>query len=156
MLGRKYTIHLAPTAFTVAADLVEIDPATDKPVIVLGWRVYQTTDFGDAQDEVLGYAWVRGNTTSGSGGSSATPAKSMTGDAACSATVEVANTTQASVGTAVTVWSGGFNVRGGDVQVLTPEQWFAVTGSDLLCLRLLGAPADSLTVGCSVDILEIG
>lgn len=157
MLGRKYTIHLAPTAITVAADLVEIDPATDKPIIVLGWRLYQTSDFGDAQDEVIGYAWVRGNTTSGSGGNTGvTPSKALTGDAACGATVETANTTQASVGTPVTVWSGPFNVRAGDVQVLTPDQWFGVTGSDLLCLRLLGAPADSLTIGCSVDILEIG
>lgn len=156
MLGRKYTIHLAPTAITVAADLVEIDPATDKPVIILGWRLYQTSDVGDAAEEILGYAWVRGNATSGSGGSAATPAKALTGDAAASATCEVANTTQASAGTAVTVWSGPFNVRAGDIQVLTPDQWFATTGSDLLCLRLLGAPADSLTIGGSVDILEIG
>jgi hypothetical protein len=152
-----YTIHLAPTAITVAADLVEIDPATDKPIVVHGWRIYQTSDTGDAQEEIIPYAWVRGNTTSGSGGNtSVTPATKIKSDAACGAAIETANTTQASAGTGVTVYSDGWNVRAPEKIVLTPEQRFMVTGADLLCLRLGATPADSLTIGCSVDIEELG
>lgn len=157
-MGRVYTIHLAPTAITVAADLVEITPADDKPVLIHGFRVYQTTDFGDAQDEVLALAWVRGNTTSGSGGNtSVASTPKVPSDAAAGATVETANTTAASAGTAVTCYSTGWNVRAPLEVVFTPEQRIMATqGQTLLVLRMLGAPADSLTIGCSVDYEELG
>ena len=156
-MGRLYTIHLAPTAITVAADLVEITPADDIPVLIHGFRVYQTTDTGDAAEEIIGLAWVRGNATSGSGGNTAvasTPKNHR--DAAASATVETANTTAASTGTAVTAYSTGWNVRAPLEVVFTPEQRIrADQGNTLLVLRMLAAPADSLTIGCSVDYEEL-
>lgn len=156
-MGRVYTITLAPTAITVAADLVEITPADDIPVVIHGFRVWQTTDTGDAAEEVIGLSWVRGNTTSGSGGNAgvaSTPKNPR--DAAASATVETANTTAASAGTAVTCYSTGWNVRAPLEVVFTPEQRIrADQGNTLLVLRMLAAPADSLTIGCSVDYEEI-
>lgn len=156
-MGRLYTIHLAPTAITVAADLIEITPADDIPVLVHGFRVYQTTDTGDAAEEIIGLAIVRGNATSGSGGNTsvaATPKNHR--DAAASMTVETANTTAASTGTAVTCYSTGWNVRAPLEVVFTPEQRIrADQGNTLLVLRMLAAPADSLTIGCSMDLEEI-
>jgi hypothetical protein len=38
--------------------------------------------------------------------------------------------------------------------VFTPEQRIRTGGTALLCLRLLAAPADSTTIGCSVDVEE--
>lgn len=156
-MGRVYTITLAATAFTVAADLVEITPADDIPVLIHGFRVWQTTDLGDAQEEIIGLSWVRGNTTSGSGGNTSVASVPKNHrDSAASATVETANTTAASAGTAVTVYSTGWNVRAPLEVIFTPEQRVrADQGNTLLVLRMLAAPADSLTVGCSIDVEEI-
>jgi hypothetical protein len=156
-MGRIYTVHLAPTAITVAADLIELAPADDKPIAIHGFRVYQITDVGDAAEEIIGLAWVRGNATGGSGGNTSvavTPKNPS--DAAAGMAVETANTTAASAGTPLTVYSTGWNVRGPLEVTFTPEQrvW-ANQGNTLLVLRMLAAPADSLTIGCSADIEEI-
>ena len=68
-MGRRYYVDLPPTAITVAADLFELTPADDKPIRVLALNLHQTSDAGDAQDEIISVVWVRGNATSGSGGS---------------------------------------------------------------------------------------
>src|SRR5688572_22328245 len=73
-MGRMYCINLTATAFTVAADLVEITPADDKPVIIHGFRVWQTTELGDTAEEVIPIGWVRGNATSGSVGNTSVAA----------------------------------------------------------------------------------
>lgn len=156
-MGRVYTVHLAPAAATVALDLVELTPADDIPILIHGFRVYQTSDFGDAQDEVIGLAWVRGNTAAGSGGNASvarTPKDHRA--AAASFTAATGNTTAASSGTAVTCYSTGWNVRAPLEVVFTPEQRIrADQGQTILALRMLGAPADALTIGCSVDVEEI-
>lgn len=155
-MGRVYTVHLAPTAITVAADLVEIQAADDKPIIIHGFRVWQTTDLGDAAEEIIGLAWVRGNTTTGSGGNASVASTPKNpSDASSGAAVETANTTQASAGTAATCYSTGWNVRAPLEVVFTPEQRIVATQASLLCLRLLAAPADSLTIGASVDYEEL-
>lgn len=154
-MGRMYTVHLAPTAITAAADLMELTPADDKPICIHAFRVYQTTDLGDAAEEILGLAWVRGNTTTGSGGNASvavTPKNPA--DAAAGVAAETANTTAASSGTAVTVYSTGWNVRAPLEVVFTPEQRIYCTQATLLVLRMLAAPADSLTIGCSIDLEE--
>lgn len=152
-----YVVHLAPAAATVALDLVDLTPADDIPILIHGFRVYQTSDFGDAQDEVIGLAWVRGNTAAGSGGNAgAAVSPKNHRDAAASVTARTGDTTAASSGTAVTVYSTGWNVRAPLEVVFTPEQRIrADQGNTILSLRMLGAPADSLTIGCSVDVEEI-
>lgn len=156
-MGRMYTVHLAPTAITVAADLVELTPADDKPICIHGFRVYQTTDLGDAAEEIIGLAWVRGNATTGSGGNASvavSPKNAIDTAAGCGA--ETANTTAASAGTAVTLYSTGWNVRAPLEVVFTPEQRiYCSQAQTLLVLRMLAAPADSLTIGCSVDLEEV-
>jgi hypothetical protein len=156
-MGREYTINLSPTAFTVAADLVEITPADDLPVLIHGFRVWQTTELQDAAEEIIGLAWVRGHTSSGSGGNTSVASVPKDHrDAAASATVETANTTPASSGTSVTCYSTGWNVRAPLEVVFTPEQRIrADQGNTTLVLRLMAAPADSTTIGCSVDYEEL-
>jgi hypothetical protein len=150
-----YTIHLAPTAITVAADLVEITPADDIPVLIHGFRVWQTTDVGDAAEEIITLSWVRGHTTSGNG-SAATPVPKNHRDVAASMTAETAATTAASVGTTTTPYATGWNIRGPLEVVFAPEQRIrADQGNTTIVLRMGAAPADSLTIGCSVDVEEI-
>lgn len=156
-MGRKYWVDLVPTAVTVAADLLEITPADDKPVRILSVNLHQTSDFGDAQDEVISVVWVRGNTTSGSGGSTPTPRPCNPNDTAAGFTCEAFNTTAASSGTGVFGPRHGFSVRGGLERPYTPDEVFeASQGNTLLCLRMAAAPADSLTIGGSVLIEELG
>ena len=155
-MPRLYTTNLAPTAITVAADLVEFTPADDIPILIHGFRVWQTTDTGDAQEEIITLSWVRGNATSGSGGNTSVASVPKNNrDAAAGVTIETANTTAASTGTAVTVYSTGWNVRAPLEVVFTPEQRIrADQGNTLLVLRMGAAPADSLTIGVSVDFEE--
>ena len=157
MAGRVYTINLTPAAATVALDLVEITVADDQPVLIHGFRVWQTSDVGDAQEEIITLSWVRGNTTSGSGGNTsvaATPKDHRM--SAASMTVETGNTTAASAGTAVTPYSTGWNVRAPLEVTYTPEQRIrADQGNTLLVLRMGAAPVDSLTIGCSIDVEEL-
>lgn len=156
-MGRVYCINLTPTAATAALDLIEITVADDKPVLVHGFRVWQTTDLGDAQEEVITIQWVRGNTTSGSGGNTSVAATPKhRNDAAAGFTVETANTTQATSGTVVTLYSTGWNIRAPLEVTFTPEQRFDATqGDTLLCLRMGAAAADSITIGCSADVEEV-
>lgn len=150
-----YSIVIPATAISAAVDLLELLSADDKPIELCGIEIAQTSDVGDAQDEVCRISVVRGNTTSGSGGSSATPAPLDPSDGAASFSAEIANTTAASAGTAVTLMEIGWNVRAG-YSMYWPEGFRPKTtqGAGLLCLRQ-AAPADSLTTDMTVWVREI-
>lgn len=155
-MSRCYTVNLTPTALTVAADLVALVAADDIPIKIRAIRVWQTTDVGDAQDEVLTLNLVRGNTTAGSGGAAGTMVIKDSHDATASLTSRVGDTTAASSGTPVTVYSTGWNVRA-PFEYIFPENEMPRTdqGVGFLVLRLGAAPADSLTIGASVDVWEV-
>lgn len=157
-MTRCYTVTLAPTAIAVATtDLIELTAADDIPIGIRAIRFFQLSDFGDAQDEVVRFAVVRGNTTPGSGGNAGVAAvRKKPRDAAAGFTAATANTTAASAGTPVTVYSNGFNVRQG-LDVIIPENDMPQTdqGSGLLAIRFTAAPADSLTVGVEIDVWEL-
>jgi hypothetical protein len=155
-MGRKYTVNLSPTAFTVATDLAELTPADDIPIAILGFRVWQTTELGDAAEEEITLSWIRGHTTSGTGGSAATPVLKDHRDAAAAVTAEVGNTSAASAGTTTVAYSTGWNVRAPLEVTFTPEQQIrSDQGNTTLVLRMGAAPADSTTIGCSVDVEEL-
>lgn len=156
-MGRKYYVDLPPTAITVAADLFELTPADDKPIRVLSLNLHQTSDFGDAQDEIISVVWVRGHTVSGSGGSAPTPRPVNPSDAAAGFTAEAANTTAANTGTTVNLARHGFNVRGGLERPYTPDEApEASQANTTLILRMAAAPADSLTIGGCILVEEMG
>jgi hypothetical protein len=154
---RCYTVNLTPTAIAVATtDLIAVLAATDFPIKVRAIRIWQTSDFGDAQDEVVTINLVRGNTTVGSGGPGAfTPIRKVRTDAAASFTARTADTTAASAGTPETPYSTGWNVRN-PLEVIFPDEMMVGThGNQFLVLRFGAAPVDSLTIGCSIDVWEM-
>lgn len=155
--GRIYYVDLIATAVTVAVDVIEITVADDKPIEILGFEILQTTDLGDAQEEIIGLEWVRGNTASGSGGSTPTPRPKNPSDAAAAFTCETFNTTQASAGTGIILPHHGWNIRI-PTQVIYPPEIApeASQGNTLLCLRMMAAPADSITVSGYVAVRELG
>ncbi len=156
--GRPYVVTWdAATAVTTAIDIFEILPGDDKPVFLDELTIWQTTDFGDAQDEVLQIQIINGYTTSGSGGASATVGRQNPGDAAASFTAECRNTTVATTGTAYIVHADGWNVRSPYIWT-PPDTRFVPYGTQPapLYVRLPVAPADSLTMNAAIKVREIG
>jgi hypothetical protein len=157
MTGRIYTVEFEGTAVTTAVDVWELDAAAEKPCEVLGWDLWASSEVGDAAEEILRYRWVRGNTTSGTGGAATTPRPCNPSDAAAGFVAEANNTTAASAGTAVNLGSHGLNVRQGSAPIWLPEGCeIGFSGTGLLVLRLLAAPADSVTMGGTVWVREAG
>ncbi len=155
-MGRRYWVDLPPTAVTTyGTDLLELKAAAGKPIKIISVNLHQTTDFGDAQDELLSVKWQRGNTSSGSSGTAITPRPNLEGDPAASFTAEAFNTTPASGGTAVTLPRHGWNVRAPLERPYTPEEQFQASEANYLCLRLESSPADSITIGGSVCVEEL-
>lgn len=155
-MPRCYTVNFTPTSETVAVDLVALVSADDIPIKIRAIRVWQTSDVGDAQDEILTINVVRGNTSAGTGGAAGTQVPKNPKDVAASFTSRVGDTTAASAGTAVTAYSTGWNVRA-PFEMVFPEDQMVGTdqGTGFLVVRLGGAPADAITIGCSVDVWEL-
>lgn len=154
--GRIYAVSFSAVAVTAAQDLFEITPADDKPVEIVGIELGQSSDAGDAQDELLQISIIRGFTASGSGGSSPTPQPMKATQSAAGFTAEVNNTTVANTGTAATLQTTCWNVRAGYIN------WFpegcepgAGQGNTTIVVRQT-APADSLTMSGTLYVRELG
>lgn len=144
---RMYVAEFENVGVTASQDFFEIGPAANRPVYLHEMGLFQSSDVGDAAEELLRVKVIRGHTTSGAGGTTSTPAPMDANDAASGVTsVEVNNTTVASAGTAVDLWAGTFNVRVGLEKIWTPETRPRVQNALLLVVRLMAAPADSLTM----------
>jgi hypothetical protein len=156
-MGRMYTVEFEGVAVTTAVDLFELTPADDKPIKVVGLFVGQASDFGDAQAEILRYRVIRGHTTSGSGGAAPTPRPMDRSAAAAGFTAETCNTTAASAGSPVNLHSAVFNIATGEALWL-PEgcEWQASQADTTLVVRLMAAPADSLTMSGTMYVSELG
>lgn len=156
-MARRYRVRLPATAFTVAVDLFELTPADDKPIRVIETHLFQTTELGDAAEEQIGLDWVRGHTTSGSGGSAATPQPVNPNDTAAGCTAEVGNTTAATLGTTTTHGAPGWNVRIPYADIRPNGRGVEATQANTtLVLRMAAAPADSITIGGHVIVEEEG
>lgn len=155
MTGRVYAVTFSAVAVSAAQDLFEITPADDKPVEIVGIELGQSSDAGDAADELLQISIIRGHTTSGSGGSAPTPAPLNPNDTAAGFTAEVNNTTVASTGTTTTLQTGCWNVRAGYIN------WFpegmrptASQGNTTIVVRQT-APADAITMSGTLYVREL-
>ena len=152
-MGRMYSVVFEEVAVTVVQDLFEINAPADSIVILHSLEIAQSSDAGDSEDEQLSLLIHRGS-TSGTGGSTPTPAPMNLGDAAFGGTTEVNNTTQSTEGTFL--HASAFNVRAGYFKEWTPETRIVISPSDRLIIELQTAPADSLTMSGTVYIEEIG
>jgi hypothetical protein len=154
-MGRQYSVIFSAVAVTAAQDLFEITPADDKPVRIRGLFIGQSTDAGDAQDEMLQVSIIRGFTATGSGGSAPTPAPLSSIDAAAGFTAEVNNTTVANTGTSVTLHTDTFNVRAGYAMWFPPDTCPAASQANTTIVVRITAPADSLTMSGTLYVEEL-
>jgi hypothetical protein len=160
MIGRVYTVNFENVSVSAAQDFFEISPGDDKPVELVGLFLSQAgnSDVGDAAEECLRWSIVRGHATSGSGGTAPTARPVKVQDAAAGFAAEVNNTTIASAGTGVTLHADSFNVRVG-TQVWFPpgsEPDCSQGSGVIIVVRLLGAPADAITLSGTLYVREFG
>lgn len=156
-MGRIYAVTFEGVAVTAQVDFFEVAPADDKPVALIGIMLSQSSDLGDAAEEILRIKVIRGHSTSGSGGTSATPRPvSSTADTAAGATAKTNNTTIASAGTGVDLFAHAFNIRAGLEHYFPPEcRPSAGQGDGTIVVRLMAAPADSLTMSGTLFFEEL-
>jgi hypothetical protein len=157
MAYRVYTVEAEGVAVTAAVDVVELTPGDDKPVQVFGLFMGQSSDVGDAAEEILRYRVIRGHTTGGSGGAAPTPRPLDRSGPAAGFAAETNNTTVASLGTTHNLHSDTFNIRVGE-KFWWPEgsEPEASQGDTTLLVRLMAAPIDSLTMSTTAYVREQG
>jgi hypothetical protein len=152
---RSYTVEFENVAVTAGQDFFSLDAATDKPIELVAFELSQNTEVGDAAEEQLRVRVIRGHTTVGSGGTAPTPQPTSPGDTAAGFTARVNDTTIASAGTAVNLHSAAFNVRVGYPWGPVPfGMGYWTSGTSLLVVRLLAAPADSVSMSGSATVIE--
>jgi len=156
MAARIYTVPIAPAAQTAAQDFWAIVSATGKVTRLAGMHLFQTTDLGDANEEVLRIRIRAGQTTVGSGGTAPTPIPQNVTDAAAGFTARINDTTQATAGTIVVHAELGWNIRTAPDFWLPPQYTFEFTGGRRWTIEFPAAPADSITVGGTLWIEETG
>lgn len=157
-MNRMYTVQFDNVSISAAQDLFEITPADDKPIWIAGLFISNVgiaADAGDAQEELLRLAIIRGFTTSGSGGSAPTPVPCNATDGAASFTAEVNNTTLANTGTTTQPHSDGWNVRVPYGNWWIPEAWIQATQANTtIVVRLVSAPTDAILVSGTLYVCE--
>lgn len=161
-MGRMYQAQFngVTWAATTALDFFEVLAATGKPVLVHGYRLFQTSDLGDAAEEILRIEEVRGfsTVTSGSGGSTPTIYAVQRNDAAAGVVVEANNTTRLAVGTGTLQNMGqiGWNIRIPLEVIYTPEMRPLILPGEYWSLGMTNAgPTDALTGSGMIWLEEI-
>jgi hypothetical protein len=142
---RMYGAAFDAVAITAVQDLFELLAPTNTVVRLHMLDLFQTTDLGDAQEEVLRIRIRQGQTVTGSGGSTGTAVPNDFDDAASGSTVKFNNTTQANTGTIVIDELFGWNIRAPLQRIWTPECRPIIRGGRRCTIELVGAPADSIT-----------
>jgi hypothetical protein len=155
--GRIYRIPLVRTAVSAAVDFADILTAAGHVLWVHEIELNQSTEVGDAQEEMLQIAWRVGNTTAGTGGNSGVTAHpQMVGDSASGLTIGTFRTTKATAGTAISnpIWD--WPVRTRFEKIFTPEIQLFLPPGTRGCLELVTAPADVMTIGGTITVEIMG
>jgi len=158
-MGQMYDAIFPSIAVTALQDFFEILAPADAVIIVHGWEIFQTSDVGDAEEEILELETVRGlGATTGSGGATIIPQPNMRGYAVSGTTTKRNNTTRltAGGGSLEILEKFGWNIRIPLEKIYTPESRPVVSASDFWTLALPSAPNDELSVIGKVTFEEIG
>jgi hypothetical protein len=148
-----YAASFSNVSVTAQQDFFEITAPTTGIVIIHRCIISQTSDVGDAAEEGLLILLKRGQTTSGSGGTTVTPAAGgameNAGPAyptASGGVVEANNTTKASAGTITTLHAEAWNVRSVFDFLPVPEMRPVLSPGQRATFELATTPADALSV----------
>lgn len=144
-----YTASQDAQAISTAVDLFHITIADDKPFYLWGLDICNTSDLGDANEEVLKLGFYSGVTGGGSG-SALTEVALSDYNSMSAGTAIVGQGTASTGGTLRKVFY--WNVRqAGPIFIATPETRIRVgQASSASAIRFLGAPGDSITVSAEI------
>lgn len=148
-----FTASQDAQAVSTAVDLFHITIADDKPFYLWALELAQTTDLGDASEEVLRLGFYSGVTGGGSGSALTEVALSDAHGASISTAV-VGQGTASTSGTLRKVFY--WNIRqAGPVWIATPETAIRIgQGGSASAIRLLAAPTDSITLSAEITFAE--
>jgi hypothetical protein len=139
-----YTVCDDADGVTAATDVVQGTVAAEKPVYLHLLEIMQTTDLGDAAEEVIRIGVYRAVTAGSGGGTPAETGFISADDPAATASLLSWNTTASTGGTLLYII--GWNIRIPTPWVPVPELRPKVAADeDPYAFRLMGAPTDSLT-----------
>jgi len=144
-----YAANFDASAFTTATDIFEFTVTADRPVVIYGMSLLQTTDLGDAAEEVLRIGLYRDVTAGATGTALTEYVYTNTAAGATPTLAVVANRgTASTVGTLIDVI--GWNIRIPLLWVPIPEMRPKFTAlaaeGPVSSFRLIAAPTDSITV----------
>ena len=153
-----YSAPMDALAFTLATDVFEITPAADRPIMVYGFSLGQTTDLGDASEEVLRIGLYR-DVTAGSTGTTLTEVK-YSNDAAMgtvSAAVVSNRGTPSSGGTLIDIipWNIRIPLYWFPIPEMRPKFSNLAAEGPVSSFRLMSAPGDSITCSGAIYWTEI-
>jgi hypothetical protein len=149
-----YTGVFGPATVTASVDLFEITSPADAITIVHGLELSQSSEIGDAQEEMLTLSFRRGNTTAGTGATVATnPIE--TGSSAYGGVVR-ANGGKATAGTPQVIRVDNWNVRMPYLWLPTPEMRPILGPNVRLAVELVSTPADAITMWGTLWFEELG
>jgi hypothetical protein len=154
---RTYSVPFAnKVAETEIVDWVELIPADDKALEVIGLFIGQTSDVKDEQSEIIPFKVSRGWTTSGSGGTAITPVPLDNIDTAAGFAAEGMNTTLAKEGAEQIIHVDSFNIMVGE-KLWLPEGagWHCSQTQTRLTIRPLTKPVDELVITGTLYVREL-
>jgi len=151
--GFEYTASQDAQAVSTAVDLFFMTVGAEVPIKILWLELGQTTDLGDAAEEVLRIGVYRGVT---GGGSGAALTEVGVHDRAPTAATAVVGQGTASTGGNL-IHTIEWNIRqAGPIWVPTPDLQPRISAAnDPIAFRLLAAPTDSITLGGTVAWREL-
>ena len=158
-----YTVSFFEQTIAAASgdyDFFEIDPATDKPVEIVGVFIGNKSEVGDAQEEMVSYSltYFSGGTFTTGNGTATTPARTDPSDGAAAVTAKTVSATVAtSTGTTTHLHQDTFNIRTG------LQLWFPVdarhkcdgAANSAMVLRLRTALVDDAVVSGTLYVREL-
>ncbi len=141
------------------ADLLEASPADDKPIVLLGMRLSQTSEVGDTAEEGLRITIQRFAATLSSGnGTSVTPVPNDSADAAAGFTAECNGATVATTSGAATIAEEiAWNIRNSPCEFWWPDEalQLKIKQGETLIVRLETTPADDISANLTFFIGEL-
>lgn len=156
MLGRLVMVTFDQVSVSAAQDLFSIKASSSVPIAPVRLILKQSTKAQDANEFQVRWRVRRGQTSQGSGGSTPTGVKKITGDGTITSTIHANDTTQASGGTIETMVNSVFNDRAGEEFIWTPNDEFLVAVSTCLTVELPAAPSATLTMNGTLWYMEFG
>ena len=152
-----YGANFSAQAVTTATDIFEVTPAADRPVVIYGLSLGQTTDLQDAAEEVLMIGVYR-DCTAGSGGTANTEYIYTNHSVGATNTAATRSLGTASTGgTLIDIipWNIRIPLLWIPVPEMRPKFTNLAAEGPTSTFRLIAAPTDSITVSAVLYWTEL-